>query len=185
MSRKAEPWYLHVILYVIIIVLAYVLIRVAIVDPTEIMEQEKYYTQEARLRMMNLREAQILWENKYGRYTDNLDSLVMFIQTDTSVLALRNGYDSLTQRSTDPFKKLTSGEFYPESLYYSPKSGRRFIVQIDTTLDVDTVINRRGRVERVDSIYTIGERYVIGNPDSKDKIGDLYSDALKNTASWE
>ena len=67
----------------------------------------------------------------------------------------------------------------------TPKSNKRFVVKVDTTVDIDTVINRRGRIVKIDTIVITGQRYVIRNPDSKDRIGDLFSDALKNTASWE
>jgi hypothetical protein len=50
-------------------------------------------------------------------------------------------------------------------------------------LEVDTVINRRGRIVKIDSVTTIGTLYVIETPDSnnKDRIGDIFSTALKNT----
>ena len=80
---------------------------------------------------------------------------------------------------------LTNGVFSAESLYSSPRSGNFFKVQVDTLLEVDTVINRRGKIVKIDSTTTIGTRYIIESPDSKDKIGDIYSDALKNTSSWE
>lgn len=184
MNPKSEPWYIHGILYVVIIVLAYILVRVAIIEPTQVLENEKYFKEEARLRMANLKEAQILWEQKHGAFTDNLDSLIAFISSPY-VQKVRSAVDTISKRSKDPFKVLTSGEFTPESLFYSPKSHKRFIVQIDTSVAKDTVIDRTGRIVKIDSSRVIGKRYVIQNPDSKDKIGDLYSDALKNTASWE
>lgn len=197
MIRKSDPWYVHAGLYVIIVVLIYLLIHVAIVEPTEVTNREKYYKTESRARMNNLRQAQILWEEGHENYTDNIDSLVHFIKSDTSVVNAVLGYDTITQRSTNPFVNLATFEpfisdsgdtlfkFNPDSLFVSPKSHQRFIVKVDTTIDIDTVINRRGKIVKIDTIVTIGQRYVIENPDSKDKIGDLFSDALKNTASWE
>jgi hypothetical protein len=184
MNLRSEPWYIHGILYAIIFILAYVLIRVAIIEPTDILEKEKYFKEEGRVRMINLKEAQILWQQKKGKFTDNLDSLINFISSDY-VQKIRAQVDTLTHKSKDPFKVLTSGEFTPESLFFSPKSHSRFIVQIDTSVQRDTVIDRTGRIVKIDSSRVIGTRYVIQNPDSKDKIGDLYSEALKNTASWE
>jgi hypothetical protein len=93
--------------------------------------------------------------------------------------------DSILLKSKNPFSDLVSGPFSYDSLYISPRSGQRFIVQIDTLLEVDTVINRRGKIVKVDSITTIGKRYLIQSPDSDDKIGDVNSDALLNTESWE
>ncbi|GAB4133690.1 MAG: hypothetical protein Fur0015_06900 [Ignavibacteriales bacterium] len=184
MNLKSEPWYIHGILYAIIFVLAYVLVRVAIIEPTDILQKEKYYKEEGRARMINLKEAQILWQQKKGSFTDNLDSLIKFISSPY-VQKIRAQVDTISKKSKDPFKPLTGGQFIPESLYYSPKSHKRFIVQVDTSVAKDTVIDRTGRIVKVDSSKVIGSRYVIQSPDSKDKIGDLFSEALKNTASWE
>ena len=187
MSARTEPWYIHAVLYAVIIALVYVLIRVAIIEPAEVIERENYIRAESRLRMANLREAQILWEEKYGSFTDNLDSLINFVMTDTTVKKVMVGYDSLAQRSTNPFKLLSHGEFTPESLYTYPRNGLRYIMEVDTNISIDTIINRRGRIVNIDTVISIGNRYVIETPDSndRDKIGDKYSDALKNSASWE
>ncbi|MBN1300805.1 MAG: hypothetical protein JW995_06280 [Melioribacteraceae bacterium] len=187
MSSKSEPWYVHAILYVIIIALVYVLIHVAIVEPTNVIERRTYIKNESRLRMSNLKEAQILWERNYGKFTDNLDSLINFIKTDTTVANLIAGFDSVRMRSTNPFDPLLNGEFIPDSLYYYPGNGLRYIMKVDTSIIMDTIINRRGRIVNIDTLVTIGSRYLIETPDTnnKDRIGDLFSDALKNTASWE
>ena len=187
MSAKAEPWYIHAILYVVIVVLVYVLIRVAILDPSEVIERQTYVRDESRARMLNLREAQIMWEDRFGKFTDNLDSLINFIATDSLVAEKMTGIDSLTQRSTNPFKPLVSGPFNTDSLYLYPGNGLRYIMQVDTNSNIDTIINRRGTIVKIDTSIVIGTRYVIFTPDStnKDKIGDKFSDALKNAASWE
>ena len=197
MIRKSDPWYIHAGLYVVMAILVLLLIQVAIIEPTEVTARERYYKVESRARMNNLRQAQILWEKSHENYSDNIDSLVHFILTDTNVMNIVLGFDTITQRLTNPFVNLSTFEpfisdsgdtllkFNPDSLFITPKSHKRFVVKVDTTLDIDTVINRRGTIVKIDSIITIGQRYVIRNPDNKDKIGDLFSDALKNTASWE
>lgn len=199
MSKKVEPWYLHAGLWVVIAVLVVILIQVSITEPTNIVRTQNYNKNESRLRMVNLKQAQILYEKKYDKFTDNLDSLINFIQTDTSVHNLMNSVDTIRiyrpsgdttfTKSKSPFVDLVSIPFADstvyDSLYISPISGNRFIVKIDTLVEVDTVINRRGRIVKIDSITTIGKRYLIKNPDSNDKIGDVDSDALLNTVSWE
>jgi hypothetical protein len=45
-----------------------------------------------------------------------------------------NGFDTLRQRATNPFKPLSHGEFSPESLYYYPGNGIRYLMAVDTTL---------------------------------------------------
>lgn len=191
MSTKSDKWYIHAVLYVIIIILAYLLIKVAIIDPTEKVEKEKYYTNESRLRMKNLREAQILYQKKHDKFSDNLDSLIHFIKNDSFALAMRDSVivdtlaDTLRTRYMDPFLKLVSGPFYADSLFKTPKSGMRYIVKVDTNVVVDSVVNSKGRLIRVDSNITIGELYLIEDPDGYGKIGDVTSQALKNTADWE
>ncbi|PIQ08825.1 MAG: hypothetical protein COW71_09700 [Ignavibacteriales bacterium CG18_big_fil_WC_8_21_14_2_50_31_20] len=195
MNKKAEPWYLHAGLWAIIVVLVVILIQVSITGPNQIVKTREYNKQESRLRMKNLKQAQILYNEKFGKYTDNLDSLINFIRTDTSLLKIMTQFDTVKVYSIkgdstilvskNPFFNLVSGPFNYDSLYISPKSGRLFIVNVDTLLEVDTVIDRRGKIVKIDSITTIGKRYLIKNPDSDDKIGDVDSDALLNTESWD
>lgn len=196
MSKKAaEPWYLHAGLWAIIVVLVVILIQVSIIGPNEIVRTREYNKNESRLRMKNLKQAQILYEQKYDKFTDNLDTLINFIKNDAGVHKLMSEFDtvkvysakgdSTILKSRNPFVDLISGPLDFDSLYFSPKSGRPFIVKVDTLLEVDTVINRRGTIVKIDSITTIGKRYFIKNPDSDDKIGDVGSDALLNTESWD
>ncbi len=185
MAKKTEPWYIHAVLWVIIVVLAVVLIQVAIIQPREVVRMEKYYQSESRLRMSNIREAQKLWQDKFGQFTDNLDSLIYYISNDTSVAKLATEIDTITGRSKNPFKDLTSGQFTADSLFLSPKSLSTYNLAVDTSISVDTVIDRRGRIIKIDSIITIGTRYLVECPDGYGKIGDLFSDALINAASWE
>jgi len=185
MIQKSEPWYVHAILYVIIIALVYVLIQVAIIGPTKVIKQDNYFRAESRSRMLDIRQAQILWKDKNGNFTDNLDSLIAFIQNDTMVTNLKEKIDSLTGKSKYPFKPLVSGAFEPESLFWAPKSHSYYSLQVDTSVEFDTVVNRRGNIVRVDTITSIGNRYLLEDPDGYGKIGDLNSEALINTPSWE
>jgi hypothetical protein len=182
---KAEPWYLHAALYAVIVVLIIILIKVAILDPKEVVEQEKYYRTESRLRMKNLKEAEILWEHKYGSFTDNLDSLIHFVKNDPMVDSVVNATDSITKKSSNPFIPLYKGEFIVDSLFKTPKSQQPYIVHIDTTTNVDTVVNRQGKLLRIDSTLVIGSIYYIEDPDGYGSVGSLDNQALKNTVSWE
>lgn len=180
-----DPWYVHVALYTVIAILTVILIKVAIIDPKEIMEREAYYKKEARLRMTNLKQAEILWQKKYGSFTDNLDKLIDFIKNDKFVDSIVNSIDPVTNKSSNPFVKLSHGEFTPESLYNTPKSQQRFIVRIDSTESIDSVVTPSGKLLRVEKKTVIGSRYYIEDPDGYGTIGSLDNDALKNTASWE
>jgi hypothetical protein len=165
--------------------LTILLIKVAIIDPKDAVEQEKFYRTESRLRMNNIKAAQILFQKKFGNYTDNLDKLVQFIREDKFVDSVMNAFDSLTMKPSNPFKPLSHGEFTPESLKLSPKSFQPYIIQIDTSMSIDTTINRRGVVVKIDTTRVLGTKYFLEDPDGYGTVGDLYNDALKNTSSWE
>lgn len=180
-----DPWYVHAGLYLVVAILIVILIKVAIIDPKEVVEQERYYKSEARLRMQNIKSAEILWDEKYGSYTDDLDSLILFIKNDPFVDSVVNATDSLTGRSSNPFVALEHGEFTPDSLMRTPRSQQEFIVMVDTTTNVDSVFNRRNRLLRVDTTVVIGERYYIEDPDGYGTVGSLDNDALRNTPSWQ
>jgi hypothetical protein len=184
-SRAGDPLYIHIILYSVIAILTVILIKVAILDPREVVAFEKFNRTESRLRMDNIKEAQILWEKKNGNFTDNLNGLIGFIKDDPFVDSIVNAFDSLTMKSANPFSSLSHGEFTPESLMYSPKTHSMYILQIDTSISIDTTVNRRGKVIRVDTNVTLGSRYYLEDPDGYGTVGDLFNDALKNTASWE
>ncbi len=185
MQSKGEPWYLHAGLYAVILILVYLLIRVAIIEPQEIMEKEQYYKAESRLRMSNLREGEKLWQAQFGKFTDKLDSLIIFLKSSPSVEKAMNSVDSITGRPANPFVKLTDGNYSWDSLLHTPKSHLPYTLKVDTSTNYDTVISRRGKIVRIDSTIKVGSRYLIEDPDGYGKIGDLYNEALKNTASWE
>jgi hypothetical protein len=185
MDKKSDPWYVHAALYVVIAILTIVLIKVAIIDPRDYVKAEKYYKSESRLRMENIKEAEIFWQRKYGNYTDNLDSIINFVKYDPYVDSITSTFDSLIMKIPNPFHTLHSGEFTPDSLKLSPKSYSMYILQIDTAVVVDTVVNRRGKITRIDTTITLGSRYYLEDPDGYGTIGSLDNDALKNTASWE
>ena len=104
---------------------------------------------------------------------------------DSFVDSVVNSFDSLTMKPANPFKPLSNGEFVAESLMHSPKTYQQYVLQIDTSLSVDTTINRRGVVIKVDSTLVLGTRYFLEDPDGYGSVGDLYNDAKKNTSSWE
>lgn len=184
-SKNEDPWYLHAGLYLVIAVLTILLIKVAVLDPKTEIDAEKYYKQETRLRMSNLKEAQILWEKKNGAFTNSLDKLIEFIKSDRYVDSVMKAFDSLTMKPANPFKNLSDGKFTPESLYTSPKTFDRFVMKIDTSVVSDTIVNPSGKILRVETKTVIGKRYLIEDPNGYGTIGSIDNDALKNTASWE
>ena len=184
-SKNEDPWYIHAGLYFIVAILTFLLIRVAVIDPSAEVEAEKYYKVETRLRMANLKEAQILFQKKNGAFTASLDKLIDFIKNDRFVDSVVNAFDSLTMKPANPFKNLSEGTFTPDSLFLSPKTYQRFVMNIDTSIISDTVVNPAGKVLRVDTKTVIGTKYYIEDPNGYGTIGSIDNDALKNTASWE
>lgn len=184
MMSKTEPWYIYAALYVVIAILTYLLIYVAIIEPGRVIEYENFNRDESRLRMKNIKEAQILYQKKYGHFTAHIDSLVQFLHTPY-VDSVRNTFDSLRNRPADPFSILSHGTFTPESLMYTPKSHKPYVLLVDSSLHVDSVVNIRGALLRVDTTRVIGSRYLLEDPDGYGKVGDLFSDGLKNVLSWE
>ena len=184
-SQAGDPWYIHAALYLVIAILSVILIKVAIIDPKNAVEQERFFRTESRLRMNNIKAAEILYQKKFGNYTDDLNKLISFIKEDKYVDSVMNAFDSLTMKPANPFKPLSNNEFTPESLKLSPKSFQPYVLQIDTSISVDTTINRRGVVVKVDTIRVLGTKYYLEDPDGYGSVGDLFNDALKNTSSWE
>nr|HPI38098.1 hypothetical protein [Ignavibacteriaceae bacterium] len=144
MIAKTDPWYIHAGLYAVIIVLIYVLIRVAIIEPQEIVAHEKYVKDEARLRMKNLKEIQLLYFKKNKKFTDNIDSLIKFYKSDSIIDSIKTAFDSLAKKPANPFINLSDGNLNPDSLYTTPKSGKRFVLMIDSSKSLDTVVTTRG-----------------------------------------
>ncbi len=184
-SKNDDPWYLHAGLYLIVAILTFLLIKVAVIDPSAEVEAENYFKTETRLRMANLKEAQILFEKKNGAFAANLDKLINFVKNDRYVDSIVNAFDSLTMKSANPFINLSDGTFTPDSLFYSPKTHEKFVMKIDSSESIDSVVTPSGKLLRVEKKKVIGKKYYIEDPNGYGSIGSIDNDALKNTASWE
>ena len=185
MISKSDPWYVHAALYAVILILVIILVKVAIIDPNKIVQKENYYRTESRLRMKNIREGEILYYKKHNMYIGNLESLVNFIKTSPIVDSAMASQDTITHKSSNPFIKLSSGSFSPDSLLWSPKFHKPYMLEVDTSISADTVVNRFGRIIKIDSTKKIGTKYYLEDPDGYGSVGSLTNDALKNTSSWE
>lgn len=142
------------VLKVIIVLLLGVLIY-TIWEPFEIIRTEEQQRTESRLRMANLRNAQMFHFGEHQSYVKELDSLITWIKTDSLVIEKR---DSL-------FKPLTINYFEPDSLKRSPRSHREYILEVDDT--------------------STTHRYYIECPDGFGFVGDLDDVSQLHRASWE
>ncbi len=142
---------LQIVLGIVIVILAYYL-YVSITEPYKVIERQKELTRLTRERMDDVRTALVLYERDKNRFPLTLDSLVMYVKTD-SLIRLRA--DSIF-----------GGPVNPDSLPYSPRTGKPFEYAVNDTAKVKI--------------------YLLKDPDSNDQIGSLIPDVtLLNAASWE
>jgi hypothetical protein len=142
------------VLRAIIVVLFGILVWV-LYEPYKIREQEEMYKRESRLRMQNIRTAQLKYIEFRGTYARSITDLVEFVKAGLASDSLNVGM----------FRPLTSGSFVPESLLYSPKTWKLWELSV-----VDTTAIKKWYVE---------------DPNGYGSIGSLTDDSKVNKASWE
>jgi len=135
LTREAKG---SIILKIIIGLLTAVLVYV-IYEPYQIQAEDESFRAESRLRMINIRAAQLQFIGLNGRYASTLDSVVSFIGTLP---------DSIR---TTAFVALSSGSFTPQSLLTAPKSNRPY-----TLVTVDTSAIKKYYLEDPDGYGSIG-----------------------------
>jgi hypothetical protein len=153
MSTRSKPKGSIILKIVIVLLLA--LLIYTIWEPFEIVRQEDSNQRESRLRMSNIRAAQMFYFRNHDTYVRDLDSLVYWIQTDSLVMA----------KSDSLFSPLVKSPFIPESLRFSPKSHQAYRMLVDDT--------------------SATKRYLIECPDGYGSIGSLTDLSLLHRASWE
>ncbi len=116
---------LQVALGIVIIVLVWLLYD-SITTPFKEVERRKEVTEMTRTRMDDVRQALILYQRSNGRYITSLDSLVMWIRTDSVMIATA---DSIFGES-----------FFADSLPFSPRSGRMFDLVVNDTSRTNTYL---------------------------------------------
>ncbi len=142
------------VLRAIIVVLFGVLVWV-LYEPYKIREQEESYKRESRLRMQNIRAAQLKHIEFRGTYARSIVDLVEFVKAGIASDSLNPGM----------FRPLTSGSFIPESLLYSPKTWKLWeLVVVDTTAI---------------------KKWYVEDPNGYGSVGSLTDDSKVNKASWE
>ena len=142
---------IQVVLGLVIVALIYWL-YVSITEPYEAIERQQELTDQTRARMLDVRAAMIRYEELNERYVTSLDSLVEFVQMD-----------SLYAVAAD---SIFGEGFVADSLPFSPRTGKRFLLSVNDTSRVMT--------------------YLLKDPDSDDQIGTLQADVTRlNAASWD
>jgi hypothetical protein len=109
---------LQLVLAIVIAGLAY-LLYTSITEPYEAVERRREITQMTRDRMNQVRSAIGVYQRANDRYPGSLDSLVMYIKSDSAMMA---GRDSLFGPG-----------FEPDSLTFSPRTGSMFEYAVNDT----------------------------------------------------
>ncbi len=143
---------IQVLLGIVIIALG-IWLYVSITAPWAAVEAERAITAQTRAQMDKVRLALIRHEREVDKFPNTLDSLSIWMKTDSVTVA---DWDSLFGG-------------HPDSLYYSPRTGNRFLYSLAT--------DSLGRM-------TI---YLLKDPDSEDHIGSMDPEDITslNAASWQ
>ena len=109
---------IQVALGVLILFMGYFLYN-SITAPWEAVERQEELTERTRLRMSNIRAALIRFDERTGRFPGSLDSLHIWVQTDSTIQAHS---DSLFGSGTNI-----------DSFIVSPRTGKQFEYAINDT----------------------------------------------------
>ena len=116
---------LQLVLMLVIVALSYWLYR-SLTAPYEEIRRQNQITADTRAQMQRIRTALIRYEEVNGRYTADLDSLVMFLRSD-----------SLYMVASD---SLLGPGFDLSTLALSPRTGNRFVLSVNDTSRVQTYL---------------------------------------------
>lgn len=150
-SSRGLQTVLQVALSIAILALFYILV-ISITEPYAAVERKNELTELTRGRMDQVRVAMIEHQRVKGRFVTTLDSLVAWIRSDATMMS----------KSDSVF----GAGFMLDSLAYSPRTGKMFILAVNDTSRAHT--------------------YKLSDPDSDDFIGTTSGDVTElNAASWE
>jgi hypothetical protein len=148
---------LTVVLGILIVALSYFLYR-SIVDPYQEVIEEREMVERERHRMELVRDVLVQYRNRRGNFPPSdggLDSLVQFLKTD----------EFIVERADSLFTFMPPSTYSADSLVFSPRPPHN---KFEYTLN-DTI---RPRL------------YLLENPGTDDKIGDLQRTTLLNAPNW-
>ncbi|MFU8812974.1 MAG: hypothetical protein ACNA78_08395 [Balneolaceae bacterium] len=142
---------------VLILVFSYILYR-SLVDPYQEVLQEREMVERERHRMERVRDVLVQYRTRRGNFPPTeggLDSLIQFLKTDTLMV----------ERGDDLFAFMPPSEYNPDSLVFSPRPPH---TRFEYTLN-DTIRP---------------QLYLLTNPGSNDRIGDLERTNMLNAPNW-
>lgn len=109
---------IQVVLAIAIVALGYWL-YLSITGPWEEVERQQEMTRLTRVQMDEVRNALIIHERQTDDFPGTLDSLLLWIATDSFAVANRDS--------------LFGADFDPDSLFFSPRTGARFEYTLNDT----------------------------------------------------
>lgn len=146
-----------IVLAVVIVFLAWFLYR-SIVDPYQEVIEEREMVDRERHRMELVRDVLVQYRTRKGTYPPTeggLDSLVTFLRTDPM----------MAERGDSLFAFRYPSTYSPDSLIYSPRAPYN---RFEYTLN--------------DTIRPV--LYLLVNPGTNDRIGDLERTTMLNAPNW-
>ncbi len=157
MDLETRNKIITIVLGVVIIFLGYYLYR-SIVDPYQEVLQQQEMTERVQHRMGLVRDALIQYRNEQGEFppTDGgLDTLITFLKTN----------ERMVQQGETLFEERPPSVYNPDSLKFSPRPPHNeFAYTLNDTL--------RPQI------------YLLEDPDSDMRIGDLERTTLLNAPNW-
>jgi hypothetical protein len=124
-SSRAVQVVFQVLLAIVIIVLVWLLYD-SITTPYREVERRQEVTQMTRDRMDEVRQAMIFYRRTNDRFITSLDSLVMWLKSDSAM-----------QAATD---SVFGPGFMVDSLPYSPRTGKMFELAVNDTSQTPTYL---------------------------------------------
>jgi len=156
MDIESRNKLLSIVLGIAIIALGYWL-YISIVGPYQQVLEAERKTEMVRTRMISVKDALVRYQNVKDGFPPTqggLDSLVEFLKTDSLSIAMG---DSM-------YKQMPPIEYNPDSIIYNPITNNRFLYTLNDTLRP--------------------QLYLLEDPDSEDRIGDLERTTYLNAPNW-
>lgn len=142
---------------ILILLFSWYLYR-SLVDPYQEVIEEREMVERERHRMELVRDVLVQYRTRRGNFPPTeggLDSLVEFLKTDTLMIS----------RGEDFFSFLPPSNYNPDSLVFSPRPpNNRFEYTLNDTMRPPL--------------------YLLENPGSEDRIGDLQRTNRLHTPNW-
>ena len=104
----------------VVIVVLIIWLYESLTGPWEAVERQQEVTAITQQRMSQVRQALVRYERTEDRFPGNLDSLMMWVRADSTIMA-------------NPDSIFEAVDFNLDSLIFSPRTGKEFIYALNDT----------------------------------------------------